>query len=533
MPDDGFRNFDLILDDLEAVDKPTAVKVQHELIAPQPGGQVDFLSRIETEVLFGGAAGGGKSYALVLDALGIQYAHDEFGVAAYEHPKYRAVLFRRTSTRLQNLIDLAREIYEPFGVKFVLQRKGEPGSSFTFPSGAKIFLCHLEKPSDVDSHHGGQYQYIGFDELTQFTIYQYLFLFSRLRGVVINNGVSIGKRMRSTTNPIGEGLVWVRKRFIKNTAHVLVPGRTYFFIADPDAEKPEDNPMGIMVGPEHSDFGIAKSRTFIPGFLFENKSLMDADPGYAANIMQLGSKMEKALVDGDWDAFGGDFFDSFDSKGAKEKPFDIPDHWPLYGSLDPGWASPCAFSLVARDPHKHIHVLFTYYVRNVGPDQHASAIYKLIKNFPYTKGRMPDLIVSGLDAFAKKEKLAINATDMTFSDIFNSHGLYLQRAKTDRVIGWWTLKQYFSSKMFHYFDGFNGSLIDELNAAPTDENNVEDIKGGGNDPSIMDHAIDEIRYNVMAIPYPFTKNQVFRPYQFDNYGKKKRRNKDNLTVMSK
>jgi len=252
--------------------------------------------------------------------------------------------------------------------------------------------------------------------------------------------------------------------------------------------------MGIEVHPGHLKWLDSKSRTFIPGYLIENKILMESDPGYAASIMQLGKKMEAALLRGDWDAFGGDFFDTFDKNASKIQPFDIPADWPLIGAIDPGWSSPCVFIMYTRDRRGRLFALFTYYNRNSDPETNANNIRSLIKNFKYTQGRMPDTIVSGTDAFAKKDKFAINQTELTFADIFSDAGMYLQRATTDRVIGWWVLKSYFmrdeksGEPKFFYFDGFNDSLVDEIIAMQTDENDVEDIKGKGNDPNVADHA---------------------------------------------
>lgn len=534
----NIKVFDLIIDNPDIVERPREMKVQWETIAPMPGGQTDFMSRMETEVLFGGAAGPGKTFCLVYDAMGLQFRDTEFGMAAIDHPHYRAILFRRTSTRLQNLIEEAKKLYLPLGARFVLNRKGEPGSCFTFPSGAKIFLAHLEQPDDVEAHQGAEYQYIGFDELTQFLLRQYLYLFSRLRGVVINNGVSIMKRMRSTTNPTGEGLVWVKKRFIKNTSISLIPGKTCFFIADPDVDLADDNPMGIEVQPGHPKFLDSISRTFIPGLLVENKVLMESDPSYASHIMQLGKKDEAALLHGDWDAFGGDFFDMFDKTASKIQPFDIPPDWPLIGAIDPGWSSPCVFILGTRDKRGRLIALFTYYVRNSDPETHAINIKNMIKNFSYTHGRMPDTIVAGHDAFAKKDKFSINRTELTFADIFNNHGIYLQRAVTDRVIGWWVVKKYFQKDVktdepnFFYFDGYNDSLIDEVIAMQTDENDVEDLKGKGNDPNVVDHACDTIRYEAMAFPMPYSKNDKYIPIRADGYKKRRERKDTAYTVMS-
>lgn len=529
-----FDVFDFVVDNPEAIVVPKKVTIQHEIFAPFAGQQVKYLACDATECLFGGNAGPGKSYVLVLDALGIQNKFTDFGIAAYEHPKYRAVLFRRTSPRLQNLIDLGKEIYYPLGAEYVQQRKGEPGASFTFPSGAKIFCCHLEDAKDVDSHQGSPYQFVGFDELPQFLFDQYIYFFSRLRGNVMNNGSALKKRIRSTANPIGEGLVWVKKRFIKTNDKVFEPEVTRWYIADPDAKEPKDNPTGIEVDSSDKRFINAKSRVFIPGYLHENVALMESDPGYASSIMQLGKKMEAALLHNDWDAFGGDFFDMFNKKQAEEDPFDIPVDWTLYGAIDPGWTSPCSFSLAARDHERHVHLLFTYYVARKDPESHAKSIYKLIKEFPYTKGRMPDLIVSGLDAFAKKDIYKIKGTELTFSDVFNAQGIYLQPAFTSRIIGWWTVKQYFQSEIFHYFRGYNNAGIDEMITLQTDENDLEDIKGCGNDPSVPDHFSDELRYLLMAIPYPFNKKYQDLLDRSGYSSKKKSKSlKGQTTAMSK
>jgi len=499
------------------------VQVILRRVSPQPGGQADFLSRPEFEVLYGGAAGGGKSWCLMFDALGIQFEETEFGMAAYNHPNYRAAIFRRKTTHLQKLIDLGKELYTPLGAQFVLQRKGDPGSSFTFPSGAQIFLCHLEQEKDMENHQGLEYQFIGFDELTQFLLTQYLYLFSRCRGLVINDGVNLPSRIRATTNPTGSGLVWVRKRFIKNGSWKMQPGKTHFFISDPTTDDIQDNPTGIMISPSHDQFANAKSRTFVPGFLQENAFLMEMDPGYASNIMQMGRKMEEALLKGNWDAFGGDFFDDFNRETMVINPFTIPTDWQLIGCNDPGWSSPNAFQLIARDHDDNVYTLFTYYVKKRDPEKHAQNIYQIIKNFPYTKGRMPDLIVSGRDAFFKKDKFAIKRTEKTYADIFQENGLFLQEAVTDRLLGWWAMKQYMHNKKYYLFKRFNEPLIDELIAAQHDDDHPEDLQGTGNDINVPDHAIDCNRYGIMALPAPFATGQEDLPvWAIKKWGKKKK-----------
>jgi hypothetical protein len=427
-------------------------------------------------------------------------------MAAYEHSDYRAALFRRKTTQFSKLLDEGKKLYEPLGAELVYKRSGDPGPSFNFPSGARIFICHMEQEDNKEDHQGIEYQYCGFDELTQFTVTQYMYLFSRLRSTI----EGLNPRMRSTTNPTGSGLIWVKKRFIKNGRNIFTPQKLYYFAPDKNNEI-EDNPTGLLTDKNNP---YSKSRMFIPGRLHENKILMKADPGYKFNIMAMGRKYEKALLYGDWDAFGGSFFDDFDSSKMGVEPFAIPKEWFLLGAIDPGWSSPCSFSLKARDFEGNVYRLFTYYEKNKSPEQHATAIKEKINSFPYTNGRQPNFIVSGTDAFAKKDRHAIIAHELTFSDVFRRHGLNLTPAKTDRVLGWMVTKQLMRSEKFFYFNGFNDDWKEEVIAAEHDEKNPEDIKGKGNDPNVSDHALDEDRYGNMSLFQPVKREEdepVARP----------------------
>jgi len=484
------------------------VEVVKQEISPQPGGQWDYFRCDEYEVLFGGAAGPGKSWALVADALGLQFKNGPLGIAACFVPSYRAVLFRRKTTQFTKLIDEGKKYYtvEPFNAEFIQGRRGDPGPSFNFPTsqkvsgkyytgaiyGARIFICHMEMENNKEDHQGQEYQFVGFDELTQFTLTQYLYLFSRLRSTVLN----LTPRIRSTTNPTGIGLVWVKKRFITG----LNPREARYYIADPHKDI-IDAPAGIEVQPDHP---YGKSRMFIPGRLAENKVLTEADPGYEANIKAMGSKMERALLHGDWDAFGGDFFDDLTPAegGHQVSPFEIPDDWKLEGSLDPGWSSACSFGLNARDHNGKIYRLFTYYQREKSPDEHGKAVLDMIKNFQWTNGRMPSRIVSGHDAWQRKERWTSTPNELTWERIWRTMGLYLTRANTSRVNGWWTWKGIIRSKQWVYFDGYNDDLIEEMVAASHDDKFPEDISGRGNDGSVSDHTLDECRYSVMSLVKP-------------------------------
>lgn len=456
-------------------------------VRPQAGGQENFLSRTEFEVLFGGAAGPGKTWSLVVDALGLQFRNTPLGKAAIDIPEYVGVLFRRKTTQLVKIIDECKKYYmpSPLNAAFVRQRRGEPGPSFTFPSGAKIFTCHMELEDDKENHQGIEYQYAGFDELSQFTFGQYSYIFSRTRSTI----PYLIPRVRSTTNPTGSGLVWVRNRFYKD----LIPGKTYYFL--PGGATKKDQTRGTLTD-EHDEEAL--TRTFIPGKLDENKILIDNDPAYRQRIKAMGKSYEKALLGGDWYAFSGDFFKHFDSTKSIKHPFIIPEEWKLIGSNDPGFSSPNSFSLKAIDFVGNHYRLGTYYESEKSPTQHAEGIVKFITSFPWTKGRWPDYIVSGKDAFAKKDQYSIQATDKTYADIFLEHGIYLIPASTDRVLGWWAMKDLMERNKFFIFDYMNEQILEQITSVVADDKKEEDIQGRGNDPSVEDHALDEERYSVMS-----------------------------------
>ena len=458
-------------------------------VKPHKGGQENYFRKFNVfEVLTGGAAGGGKSFSLIVDALGLQYM-STLGKSAVEFADYRAVIFRRKTTQQAKLIQEGRKYYcaPPFNAEFISHRAGDPGVSFNFKSGARIFICHLEQEINVEDHQGAEYAFIAFDELTQFTLYQYTYLFSRLRTTI----PGLTTRIRSSTNPTGSGLIWVKKRFITG----MDQGKTYYYKHDHDNDI-EDNPAGRQTTKDDPD---AKSRCFVPSRLSDNITLMDNDPDYANNIRALGKRYSMALLDGDWDAFSGSFFE-FDAS-AIIAPFDIPAEWELFAGLDPGYSSPAGFILLARDFTGNIYVLFTYKVGKTSPDNHARDIRARLTGFQSTAGRIPDYCASGVDAWAKRDRHALVSNELTFAGFFNDliPEMYLKRAIIDRVPGWWAIKQLLGDKKLFFFRDYNSPLIDEITSAEADERNVEDID---KDTSSIYHTLDALRYGIMSIPKP-------------------------------
>ena len=222
--------------------------------------QSEFLSAVDDEVLFGGAAGGGKSDAIVIDALGAAFE-------GFKNPRYRALLIRRTFPQLRELIDRTRSIYPAI----------DPGASFKeadkaweFSSGAKMIFGFCERDADVYQYQGQEFQWIGIDELGHFpTAFVYEYLTSRLRSP--DKGLSC--YMRATCNP---GPKWIMQRF-----GITKSGQAS--VVQLDVE------------------GRIFRRRFIPSFLSDNRHLDGT--GYRERLLQLPDAQRQMLLDGRWDVF--------------------------------------------------------------------------------------------------------------------------------------------------------------------------------------------------------------------------------------
>lgn len=242
-----------------------AAKKKTEILEPQAGSQLAFCKASAFEVFYGGQAGGGKSWALVLIAL--RYV---------KLANYKAVIFRRTYPDLEDLIHTARQMYVPLGATF-----NESKHNFTWPNGSIIMFRHMQHLKDIYSHQGKEYDFVGFDELPQFPKLAYTYLFSRIRGT----NPDIVRMVRSTGNPDGEGLLWVKNRFFDP----MRPGEKCWFKTQFDRDiKVDEGAIG------------ATSRTFINCIRAENKILMDADPEYENRLDQLPEDKKRALKLGLW-----------------------------------------------------------------------------------------------------------------------------------------------------------------------------------------------------------------------------------------
>ena len=244
---------------------------------PQPK-QETFLKNPAFEAGFGGAKGPGKTDALIVD-----------GSAQIEKPNYKAILFRRTHKQLEEIYLRTLKWFTPMKASWNGDKK-----CWTFPTRAKFYLSHCQHEKDKENHQGQEYHWMGFDQLESFskTIYDYLKMQVRTTDPTINCFI------RASFNPGGIGHAWVKKHFID-----VCPfdGKVRSF---------------IKVGDEYKqvNYGTPGSltRAFVFSTIYDNKHILENDPTYLANLESLPEKMRKAMKDGDWDAFEGQYFSEFD-----------------------------------------------------------------------------------------------------------------------------------------------------------------------------------------------------------------------------
>lgn len=235
--------------------------------------QGEFLSSEDYEVLYGGAAGGGKSDSLLIDGWALQHAGPK-------HPQHRGIIFRRSFPELKDLIDRARDLYPQFigGVKY---DKNE--HIFTAPSGAKLEFGYLNNDNDRFKYRGRAWNKIGFDELTLWaTPVCYEYLSTRNRSVARD----LPCDLRATTNPDGVGQKWVMERF-----GIEEDGKSSRILVPIDREVQNENGEWVLVQD-------TIARTFIPAKLSENPFLRGT--GYRERLALLAPDVRDALLHGLW-----------------------------------------------------------------------------------------------------------------------------------------------------------------------------------------------------------------------------------------
>lgn len=344
--------------------------------------QEQFIKAKPTEVLFGGAAGGGKSYGQIIDAF----------LFALRFKGSKQLILRRTFSELDKSI-----IREVLGLYprdiFSFNSSAHSGKFF---NGSVVDFGYCATENDVYQYQSAQYDVIRFDELTHFTEAQYIYLISRVRGA--NN---FPKQIKSSTNPGGVGHSWVKTRFV-----------------DPAP------PNTIFKGKDGME------RVFIPSFLKDNKPLMESDPDYKKRLEALPERERKALLYGDWNIFEGQYFDEWDPAIHVCTPFEIPKEWRRYRAFDYG-LDRLACLWIAIDSMKNCYVYKELCKSNLPISVAAKEILSFTDQGEeiYATLAPPDLWGRAQETGKKK------------SDIFYENGLRLTKASNDRESGWLSIKE--------------------------------------------------------------------------------------------
>ena len=458
----------------ESIEENTEV-----VFRPNKGPQVDFLAAPEKEVLYGGAAGGGKSFAMLVDLL--RYA---------SNGNHRALLLRRTLSELTELIDQSRKLYPKAFPGAVFR---ESKNTWSFPSGATALFSYVDKDNDVTRYQGQSFTWIGVDELGQYpTPYVWNYLRSRLR----TTDPDIQTYMRASANPGGVGGWWLKKMFVDPA----VPN-------DPFWATDIDSGNILRYGPNHptnADQPLYQRR-FIPARLTDNPFLMESGE-YEAMLLSLPEVERRRLLEGDWDVADGAAFSEFDRSKHVVEPFEVPYNWPRLRAADYGYSSPSCVLWGAVDWDGNIWIYRELYDKGYTGETLARIINALEEHDPLMQ-------ISVLDGACWSK----HGTGPSIAETMIRNGTRWIPADKNRIPGKIELHRRLAvdertdePKLKIFSTCTN--LIRTLPTIPLSKTNSEDV-----DTKADDHAYDALRYMCMTRPTGLPQNSIFNQIKKDSF----------------
>jgi hypothetical protein len=418
------------------------------------------------EVLYGGAAGGGKSKACVMDAF----------MRCMRWPGSQAYLFRRTYPELRDTLIGEALSSIPSG----LGRYNSSAHDYALPNGSALHFRSCPRPADVYKYQGAQIHWLYMDELTHFEQGVYDYLRTRVRAVKSLNIVPV---VRATSNPGGAGHSWVK---------------AYFVDAAPPGEMREKHVFSRQLGKEQ-----VRTVQYIPALAIDNPYLSE---DYIYELEQKPEKLRRALLEGNWDAFEGQVFTEFTDEpehyGDRRRthvidPFEIPAHWRRYRSFDFGYSRPFSVGWWAVDEDG---VLYRYRELYGCPPGHANEgvrwtpreIAARIRDMERAAGEARVMGIADPSIFDASRGESV-------AEQMSAEGVYFEPGDNERLAG---------KMQVHYRMAFDAGgypqmyvfstcreFIRTIPALSYDEMHVEDIDTDGED-----HIYDETRYMCMARP---------------------------------
>ena len=398
--------------------------------------QREFFKAKARHIAYGGARGGGKSWAM----------RTLFILLAMRYKGLKLLLLRRTLPELREnhilpMLSMLKDI-----AKYNAEEK-----AFVFPNGSRLKLGYCDNERDVFQYQGQEYDVIGFEEATLFTWQMIQFILTCNR----STRNDFKPRAYYTMNPGGASHAEFKRLFID---------RIYF-----DNEKADDY-------------------LFIPAKVYDNLVLMENNPEYIETLKNLPEELRKAHLDGDWNVFIGQVFSEWRNELHVVEPFEIPESWQRFRSMDWGYSKPYAIYYYAVDHDGVIYVYREVYgckpgTVDTGTQETAKEVAQKIKDYEKCYG------VADPAIWAKT-----GHDGPTIAEIFAIEGVPWSPADNERIQGKMQVHTRLKDRKVKVFSTCT-HLIRTLPALCYDKNRPEDV-----DTKMEDHPYDSFRYGCMSRP---------------------------------
>lgn len=414
----------------------------------RPSPKQDLFLRARARyVAYGGARGGGKSWAVRTKAV----------LLAISRPGISQLIVRRTMPELMRnherfLTPLLRGV----------MRYNQQAKQYKGANGSIIDLMYCERDADLDRLQGAQYDVIYIDEATQLTEHQLKVISACCRGTG-----DFPRRVYYTCNPGGASHAYIKRLFVERR-----------FL---DGEDPDDY-------------------VYIQSLVDDNEALMAADPDYVKTLDALPERLKAAWRYGSWDIFEGMFFEDFCERVHVIAPFDVPANWAMYRSYDYGYTKPFSCAWWAVDFESRLYRVMELYGCTKEPntgvkwtaDQQFAEIARIESSHPYLRGRK----ITGVADPAIWTK---DGSGISIAERAAAHRVYFNPANNDRLNGWaqchYRLQQDETGKPGMYVFSSCEAFKRTIPTLMYDNVRVEDLDTAGED-----HCADEWRYMCMARP---------------------------------